>query len=74
MTYLETLLLIENRGEITLGQDVRFIITNKHRYIRQIDTPENTWLEDTEPGKPEQHYGKEGMYYVWKRDELPATE
>lgn len=70
MTYIETLLLIQQRGEKTLTQDTRAIITDKHRYLRQFDDPENAWKEDTEVGTPERHYGRSGEYYIWKRTEL----
>jgi hypothetical protein len=70
MTYLETLLLIESRGEKHLSADTRFIITDKHRYIRGLDTPESAWQEDPEPGAPERRYGRGGEYWVWKREEL----
>lgn len=70
MTYLETILLIEERNERTLNQDVRFIITDKHRYIRRLDDGECTWHEDQEPGTPKEMYGKSGKYYIWVKKEL----
>ena len=71
MTYLETLLLIDSRKEITLTQETRFIITNIHRYVRQLDTAEDAWMEDAQPGAPEKKFGRGGMYWAWKRQELP---
>ncbi len=70
MTYIETLTLIQERKEKVLSQDTRFLITDQHRYVREIDTPESAWHEDTEPGKPEKKFGRGGEYWVWKRDEL----
>jgi hypothetical protein len=71
MTYIETLLLIQERGETVLNQDVRALITNQHRYIREIDQAESCWREDNEPGAPERHFGRGGEYYIWKRTEEP---
>lgn len=70
MTFVETILLIQQRGEKTLGSDTRFIITDKHRYMRGLDNPESAWKEDTEPGAPERAVGRGGEYYIWKRQEL----
>jgi len=70
MTYLETLLLIDSRQEKVLAQESRFLITNAHRYIRQLDTAEDAWIEDTEPGAPEKKFGKGGEFWAWRRQEL----
>lgn len=69
MRYVDILLLIEQRGETTLAQEARAIITDAHRYLRELDAAEDAWIEDTEPGKPEQRYGRGGSYYAWKREE-----
>ena len=61
MTYLELLGLIEERKETTLAQDIRSIITDKHRYIRDIN-----WQEDTEEGYPDKRYDRSGVKYVWQ--------
>ena len=73
MTYIEMLLMVEQSGEATLAQDVRFLITEKHRYIRQLDTPEDAWTQDTEPGAPVEKYTRSGLEWIWKRQELPET-
>jgi hypothetical protein len=73
MTYIEMLLMVEQSGEATLAQDVRFLITEKHRYIRQLDAPEGCWMQDTEPGAPEKRYTRSGLEWIWKREELPET-
>lgn len=69
MNYVDVLLLIESRGEKTLAQDTRAVITNVHRYTRGLDTDEGAWMEDMEPGAPEKKMGRGGAYYVWKREE-----
>jgi hypothetical protein len=71
MTYLEVLLLTQERGEHILAQGLRDVITDAHRYLRQLDDAESAWKEDTEPGAPEKKWGKSGPYYIWKREELP---
>jgi hypothetical protein len=71
MTYLDILLLIEERKERALAQEPRFIITDKHRYIRQLDDPESAWQQDMEPGAPKEMYGKSGKYFIWEKTELP---
>jgi hypothetical protein len=71
MTFLEVLLLTQTNGETILNQDTRFIITNKHRYLRGLNEPEDAWKEDVEPGAPEQTWGRGGSFYIWKRQELP---
>jgi hypothetical protein len=67
MDYLETLLLIEERQESILAQDIRTLITTKHRYFRT----EGVWSEDMYPGMPVEKYTKGGMIYVWNRLEEP---
>lgn len=73
MTFLEVILLIQQRGEKTLTHESRFLITETRRYIRDFDGGESPWREDLEPGKPEKMYGRGGEYYVWKRDEDSST-
>lgn len=70
MTYMEILMLVQERGEHILGQDTRSLFTDKHRYLRDLDTPETAWREDPEKGAPEKRYGRSGSHYVWKREEL----
>jgi hypothetical protein len=67
MTYLEMLLVIAEHGEKILEQGTNSLFTQHHRYLRQPDATQ--WLEDTQPGAPEQHYGREGIFFTWKRDE-----
>lgn len=62
MTFVETLLLIEERKETILFQDSTQLITAQHRYHR-ID---NNWTENATPGIATPHYGKEGMFYSWQ--------
>lgn len=64
MTYLDVLMLAQERGEHFLNQDSDSLITNKHRYFRQEDNGE--WMEDKEPGAPEARWGRGGQYYAWK--------
>jgi hypothetical protein len=73
MTYIEVLLLTQERGERILAQGLRDVITDAHRYLRGLDEPADAWKEDTEPGAPEKRWGKSGEYFVWKREELPPT-
>jgi hypothetical protein len=61
MTYLEIILLIQERKETVLTEEVSSVITNSHHYIRQS----GEWVEDMEPGAPEKHFGRSGEYYVW---------
>jgi hypothetical protein len=70
MTYIEMLLLIQERAEKSLAADTRFIITDKHRYVRDIDGGESPWQQDKEPGAPERRQGRGGEYWVWKREEI----
>jgi len=65
MTYLEVLLLIQERQEKILSQDMQALITDQHRYLRDSSTSDSPWQEDPEPGKPEQRFGRGGCYYVW---------
>jgi hypothetical protein len=65
MTYIELLMLIQERKETSLSQDVRCIITDKHRYIKEVG-----WTEDTEPGAPEKHYDRSGLRWIWKKTEI----
>jgi hypothetical protein len=67
MNYLDTLLLIEERSESILAQDIRTLITTKHRYLRT----DGVWLEDLDHGMPVEKYTKGGMIYVWNRLEEP---
>lgn len=71
MTFLELLLLIEERGEKVLGAELNAMFTQQHRYLRELDTSDSSWKEDTEPGRPEKRWGRGGEYYIWKRDEAP---
>ena len=70
MTYVEVLLLIQSRGETTLTQETRFLITDQHRYLRLLDDSENTWHQDMEAGAPERHYGRGGETWGWKKTEI----
>lgn len=72
MTYIELLLFVQERGEKILGQDIRSLITDKHRYIRDLE--QESWFEDKEPGSPEKHTTRSGEIWVWKRQELPPEE
>jgi hypothetical protein len=65
MTYCEVLLLIESREEHILAQEAHSLITNVHRYLRD----QGEWVEDFVPGAPVEHYGKNGMTFLWKRAE-----
>jgi hypothetical protein len=65
MDYSQTLLLIQERGEHILFQDVQFLITDSHRYMR-VD---GEWIEDVVPGGPVKKFGRGGEYYVWIRME-----
>ena len=65
MTYLDTLLLIEERAENILAQDSRTLITNTRRYLRT----DGNWAEDLLPGTVEKRYTKGGEQYYWKRTE-----
>ena len=69
MTYLELILLIQERQEKVLTDETYSLVTDKRHYIRQIDVPENEWKEDPEPGAPEKHFGRSGEFYIWKRSE-----
>jgi hypothetical protein len=71
MTYIEMLLLIEEKQEHTLAHNVSSLITEKRRYLRADDA---TWAEDAEPGAPERRVGRGGEYFVWVRPELPLPE
>lgn len=66
MNYLQLLLLIEQNKEKHLASDSRSIITDKHRYIKEVSS--GSWYEDKEPGMPERRHGRGGEYYVWLRD------
>ena len=66
MNYSETLLLIEERQEKILAQDLRSLVTNSHRYLRGSD---GVWFQDEVPGSPEKKYTREGEIYYWKRAE-----
>jgi hypothetical protein len=63
MTYFDILTLIEQRGEQVLTDTVNDLVSNQHHYYRQED---GDWVEDKEPGKPDQQWGRGGSYYVWK--------
>ena len=65
MDYFEILTLIETRQEKVIFQDSFTLISNLHRYLR-VDSQ---WVEDLEPGKPEERYGRNGKYWIWKRDQ-----
>jgi hypothetical protein len=65
VNYSETLLLIEDRQEKILAQDIRSLITNCHRYLRGIN---GEWSQDLEPGAPEEKYTRGGVVWIWKRE------
>ena len=65
MNYMQTLTLIEESGETILAQDIRSLITNKHRYISQA----GVWNQDKEPGSPEKKQTRGGIVWIWKRTE-----
>lgn len=69
MTWLEMYQLIGERAEKVLSNETRFVITDKHRYIRVPESLVSNWREDTEPGAPERKLGRGGEYYVWRREE-----
>jgi hypothetical protein len=70
MTFIETLLIIQQRDEKILTQEVSSIITDQHRYFREPgENDEGPWQQDLLPGAPERHYGRSGEFWTWKRDE-----
>lgn len=70
MTYVEILLFIQGQGDNVLAQGINDIITKHRRYLR-VPGEVSSWKEDTEPGAPEEKFGRGGKYYIWKREELP---
>jgi hypothetical protein len=71
LTYIEMLLLIEEKKERTLAHNVNSLITEKRRYLRADDA---SWAEDAIAGAPERRVGRGGEFYVWVRAEEPMPE
>jgi hypothetical protein len=64
MEYVDILLLIEDRKESFLAQDINSLITDRNRYFRN----ESGWSQDLEPGHPESKNGRGGQVWYWKKN------
>jgi hypothetical protein len=67
MTYMDVLLLIQERQEKVLAQDSTSLTTTTRHYLRV----NGEWQEDPTPGAPAQRYGRSGTYWVWETLSLP---
>ena len=65
MTFLDVLLLIQDRKDKILEQHSYEILTTNSRFVRLAT---NTWSEDIQKGKIISYLSREGMRYRFQKE------